>query len=229
MSVVPDFVVAPENEQAYREVRDILSRGDTCRSLFVFGAKGSGKSTLVKDADRVLGKSDANKFVVSHAAEVMLNIQCVQNELFLQSLVATDVLVLDDFQDFLESGEAGELAASTLLHERNNAKKQTVLFSSAPISYFRELSVSSELANFDIATMSPLDGESKRLFVEKRIDKHTVQGVSPRLDEEAKQYLADSFSGLRDLDLAIMYLMTESGLSHDELASKRDVEALLKV
>lgn len=229
MSSVRNFVVAPENENAFNGVNGILSGDGSRQSLFIFGAKGSGKSTLVKDIDRALEKPEASGLIVSHAAEIMLNIQWVSNEQFLQSLATTDILVLDDFQDFLESEQAGEAAASLLLHERNIAKKQTILFSREPVSFFHDAHLLDELSDFEIKEMRPLKGESRRLFLECKIAQHTIRGNSPQLDEEAKQYLVDRFENLHDLNLAIMFLMTESNLPNDAPATKKKVETLLMV
>lgn len=229
MSLVRNFVVAHENERAFNGVRRVLSGDSPRQSLFIFGVRGSGKSTLVKDIDRALEKPEASMLMVSHAAEIMLNIQWVSNEQFLQNLATTDILVLDDFQDFFESEEVGEAAASSLLRERNKAGKQTILFSKEPFDFFCDTHLSEELADFVIEEMLPLKGESRWRFVECKIAQHTIAGKSPQLDEEAKRYLVDNFNNLHDLNLAILFLMTESNLPNDVLATKREVEALLTV
>ncbi len=214
-----NFITTPGNDKAVESVEALAQPHDTPRHLFVVGSEKTGKTTLLRSLAFQKDLFSPKRVSLHAATEMVEAVRFNAPDSFFEDLGTSDVLLVDDFQDFyIDEDEAiGVTLCKLMLNERARLGLDTVIFSRSPLSSFDLTEFEGALDDFEELTIEPLDAEGRKAFVRAVQERYRGDDGSPTFTDDAVQYLANDFSSdLRDVEKAVRYFMTSAGLDSSD-------------
>jgi len=210
-----NFVVAANNESCVLAGKRVVDQpGEACNPLYIYGAKGLGKTHLMHAiANALMAKGQIN--IVCQPAErfvtgLVAAVRDGATQAFNQKYQNTDVLMIDDLQ-FLAGKPSTQAELLCTLDALYELKKQIVLTFTHPPDDFTNLSTSmgSRFISSLIVEMKIPHLETRLLILAKKAE---AAGVS--LDDDVSHLLASRFTtDIRELEGALTQLVAYAALA----------------
>ena len=226
-----ELVVTDANRCAFEQVINITQANDAPAMLYIYGPEGSGKTFALQarffDRD-LLSK---RKVVFTHSVELITAFQLDLGDELLSDAGAADILLLDAFDLFFESGDIGPLLCKLLLQERGKHGLSTVITGRRPLSSYDLSSFEGALDAFEEVGVAPLGRENfEQLALKVQSTCRKRQGEVPRLSDAAIAFIANEHAqSLCDVRDAVRYLLTAAGFKGGHVISEFEARSALTI
>lgn len=224
-----EMVITDGNRKAFEAILSIGHDASGARRLFVWGPKGSGKSTVASARGREKDLLSTKRIISCHAQEITAVLKSGVNEGFLDEIGDVDVLLIDGFETFFSGDALGFEIARLLLNARNARGLATVVISDAPRSALDAATLGNVLDGFEELEVKPLDGDGLVTFAVRlqEILAHG-HGDAPVLTDEALRFIALDFAkSPDDIRTAVRFLLTKTEEAPGSLISAERARELL--
>ncbi len=225
-----ELVVTDANRCAFERVINITQVNDTPVMLYIYGPKGSGKTFALQA--RFFDKDflSKRKVVFTHSVELITAFQLDLGDELLNDAGAADVLLLDAFDLFFESGDIGPLLCKLLLQEREKHDLSTVITGRRPLSSYDLSSFEGALDSFEEVGIAPLNREDFEQLALKVQSTCRKGREVPRLSDAAIAFIANEHAqSLCDVRNSVWYLLTAAGFKGGHVIDEFEVRAALTI
>lgn len=213
-TLLDDIIIADENREAFERIIGITQKvGDAQILLFMFGPQGSGKTAVLRARGVTRDLLSTRSVVVTHASELVSAIKFGTSEKLLDSAGSADVLLLDDFDAFLEGEEIGLDVCRLLLSERDEKGLDTIIAARKPREEYDLGQLSDALLAYEEIGVAPL-GKQGRIAYARRMEEAVREqgGSTNTLCSEAIDFVSSEFAnGVNEIRLAVCFLLMEAG------------------
>lgn len=233
MGLLDEVVITEENKDV---VNTIMSAGQPHRlplRMFVYGPKGSGKSTLFQARGREKDLMSEKPMTYAHAEEIMSWLALPEEvaERMLERVGSTTMLLLDGFDCFCARGDYGQQVASLLLEARNDSGLETIVASDIPFDELDRSKLNGVIDKYLRVELKPIDIEGKKQLVRQIAENQThTKENPPKLSEEAVDVIVElnenDFDGIRN---ATKFLVTAAGFEDGTVIDGATVREALKL
>ena len=225
---INELIVTDSNKYAFEKVLHITEDHDAPARLFLYGARGSGKTTLVQARLRDRDLLSRKELRYCHVGELVSFFNLEEaGEQILEKIGSADVLFLDGLELILSDDSLAGKLCSLLLEARNNAGSETVVISSEPFSEYANTEVHAALDGYEHLHIEPL-GATERVLLAKKTMMALKRGQDgPSLTDGAAEYLASTISECDRLKKAVEYLMTSAGFTEGYQISAEEAHNLI--
>lgn len=223
-----DIVVTDGNRSAFERVMGVGDEGEKALRLFMHGPSGSGKTAVM--SARGLGSEAASKrrAVFTHAVELTTAIRLGTSERLLNDAGEAPVLLIDDFDAFYEE-DIGLDVCRLLLAERNRQALSTIVAARMPRDSYDLSKLDGVLDDFEVVAVEALDADGRVEFARRSLKRYRGENDdAPSLSDEALFFVANEFAGeLREVDLALRFLVTAAGFDPNAVIGSLEAKAAL--
>ncbi len=222
-----DIVVTDGNRNAFERVIGITQKRGRQTRIFMYGPSGSGKTAVLRARGVERDMLSDRRVLFTHAAELASAIRFGTSEKLLADAGEVDVLLIDSLDAFFKES-IGVDVCRLLVAERNRLGLDTVIGALMPRCSYDLSRFEGVFDAFEEIAVEPLDGEGRVELVRRTAKRYGAKTGRPvALSEEALSFVANEFADdLRDIDLAIRFLVTEAGFS-ETTVSREEVRAVL--
>lgn len=225
---INELVVTDRNKTAFDKVIHITEEHDAPTRVFLFGAHGSGKTTLVQARLRDRDLLSRKELRYCHVGELVSFFNLEEaGEQILEKIGTADVLFLDGLELILSDDPLSSKLCSLLLEARNNAGSETVVLSSEPFSEYANSEVYAVLNGYERLQIEALGATERVLLAKKTMKALKKSQNNPSLTDSAAEYLANTISECDELKRAIEYLMTSAGFAEGHQISVEEARNLI--
>lgn len=224
-----EMVITDGNREAFEAILSIGRDASGARRLFVWGPKGSGKSTVASARGREKDLLSTKRIISCHAQEIAAVLKSGVNEGFLDEIGDVDILLIDGFDTFFTGDALGSEIARLLLSARNARGLATVVISDAPRSALDAAALGEALDGYEELEVRPLDADGLVAFA-KRLQEGLVKGRddAPVLTDDALRFIALDFAqSPDDIRNAVRFLLTKTEEAPGSLISAERAQELL--
>ncbi len=211
-TLMDEMVITDGNREAFEAILSIGRDASGVRRLFVWGPKGSGKSTVASARGREKDLLSTKRIVSCHAQEIVAVLKSGVNEGFLDEIGDVDVLLIDGFESFFGGDALGPEIARLLIGARNARGLATVVISDEPRSALDATALGGALDGFEELEVQPLDADGQVAFAQ-RLQEGLVSGRddAPALTGDALRFIAIDFAkSPDDIRSAVRFLLTKT-------------------
>ena len=226
-----ELVVTDANRCAFERVINITQANDAPVMIYIYGPKGSGKTFALQarffDRD-LLSK---RKVVFTHSVELITAFQLDLGDELLSEVGDADILLLDAFDLFFESGDIGPLLCKLLLQERGKRGLSTVITGRKPLSSYDLSSFEGALDSFEEVGVAPLGREDfEQLALKVQSACRKGKSEAPELSDGAIAFIASEYAqSLRDVRNAVCYLLTAAGFEGGRVVDEFEARSALAI
>lgn len=223
---IENFVVGNNNQLAHAVAQAIISSpGKVYNPFFLYGGVGVGKTHLMQSIGHALLQKDSSKNVVYCTGEAFTNemieaIQNRKNSTFRSKYREVDLLLIDDIQ-FIAGRDSTQEEFFHTFNALHGAGRQVVMTSDRPPKDIAKLEERLR-SRFEWGMIADIQAPDKDMRVAILSFKCRDLGID--LPFEVANLLAEKVVSVRDLEGALMRVVTTSQLSNDpitpELAAK---------
>ncbi len=205
-----EFIVTQENRNVFDCVSGITGAHEAPQRIFLVGAADSGKTTLLRAREIEKDLLSTKRVLYRPCAELAEAMRANVYDGFFEDLGTHEVLLLDDFDGFLEDEEMGPLLCKLLLKERSSRGLDTIITSTKPISEYNSPVFEDVLSEFTELVLGELDSSGKTCYVKSLIEEYFEEEKSPKLEEAAIEYVANGLNQPPSMiRKAVYFLMKE--------------------
>lgn len=226
-----EIVVTEGNQRAFDAILSIGRTEGEPRKLFIWGPKGSGKSTVASARGREKDLLSTRRIISCHAQEILAIIKSGINDEFLNEIGEEGILLLDGFDTLFDGDEIGSELGKLLLQERNRNGLSTVVISDMALEHLDTTLLDGVLDDYEQIEVQPLDAAGLQEFAEKiYVSLRNHNDAAPVIAPDALTYIALEFAQEpKDIQNALTFLLTKEGDQTESTLTKDVVKTLLGV
>ena len=217
-----NFIMGKSNQVAFMAAKSVAQKpAETYNPLIIYGKSGLGKTHLLNAIYNCIHESTPDFSILMVTAdeltlEMISAIKAKQTDAWRQSIISSDVLLIDDAH-VLAGKQSTQIEFAHLIRDCVGKKHQVVMTASIEPEKlpFLESSLQSDYERCLIADIQPLDMETCRLVAR---DKATRCGLSLS-DEMLEQIVSHANGEIRRLGGIISRLRAEEELMSSSVDS----------
>jgi chromosomal replication initiator protein len=215
-----NFVIGNNNQLAHAVAQAIISSpGKVYNPFFLYGGVGVGKTHLMQAVGHALLRRNSGKNVVYCTGEAFTNemieaIQNRKNSTFRSKYREVDLLLIDDIQ-FIAGRDGTQEEFFHTFNALHGAGKQVVMTSDRPPKEIAKLEERLR-SRFEWGMIADIQAPDKDMRV--AILSFKCRDLSVDLPFEVANLLAEKVASVRDLEGALMRVITTSKLSNEPIS-----------
>lgn len=211
-TLLDEMVITDGNREAFEAILSIGRDAAGSRKLFVWGPKGSGKSSVASARGREKDLLSTRRIVSCHAQEIVAVLKSGVNEGFLDEIGDVDALLIDGFETFFNGDEVGPELVRLLLGARNARGLDTVVISDVPRSSLDEGLLGDALEGYREIEVEKLDEVGLCALAHRLQDSiRASRDELPLLSDETLRFIALDFAkDPDDIRNAVRFLLTKT-------------------
>ena len=227
-SMFDTYVINEGNKEAYNAIFNIIQQHDTPQNFFIYGPKGSGKTSFMYTRAVEKDLLSTKRCKIHAAAEMIAVLNLDAADFYFEEIGGVDVLLVDDFEGFVNEAQIGPMFCRLMLQERARLGRDTIITSEKPLNAFDLSEFGEEIKSFSEIQIDPLEKSDYVELAIKLAHYYTKDSKNLVLSQDAAEFIASQFvDGIDDVYNSVRFLVQAAGLDDGVVITAEMAKKLL--